>query len=192
MQDAQGNIAATPDVAAEMRFEPLEPTPEVMTEGLTLWGAPFLNVTSTLRDALREIYALPWYTWTPTVGVSEISLSTEPNPGASPPENVWARVSIYGFGFEPGVAVTTKWNNAFGFADNGVGPNSIQLQSPVPDSGGRFAFQVLHKAVPRQAKDWYWEGNNQLVLVAQQPMTGGIRQASQRYIPPHVLWQWVP
>ena len=48
------------------------------------------------------------------------------------------------------------------------------------------------KAVKRPAKDWYWEANNQLVLVAQQPMTGGLRTAYQRYIPPHVLWQWVP
>jgi hypothetical protein len=103
-------------------------------------------------------------------------------------------VSIFGFGFEPGVAVKTKWNNAFGFPDNGAGANSIQLQSPVPDSGGRFAFQVVHKAVERAAKDWYWEGNNQLVLVAQQPQSGSpiLREAHQRHIPPHVLWQWVP
>ena len=91
-------------------------------------------------------------------------------------------------------AVKTKWNNAFGFPDNGAGANSIQLQSPVPDAGGRFAFQVIHKAVKRAAKDWLWEANNQIVLVAQQSHATGpiLRSSFQRYVPPHVLWQWVP
>ena len=34
----------------------------------------------------------------------------------------------------------------------------------------------------------------QLVIVAQQGevATASWREADQRYIPPHVLWQWVP
>lgn len=181
-------------IEAEMRFEPLEVTPELLQDDLRLWDAPLHAYASNFKDALRDIFALNWDVWPPTVGVREISLSTSPAPGSSPPESVFARVSIFGLGFEPGVAVKTKWNNAFGFADNGAGAHSIQLQSPVPDSNGRFAFQVLHTAVKRPAKDWYWEPNNQLVLVAQQPQAGTpiLRQAYQRYIPPHVLWQWVP
>ena len=185
---------ARPKEEIEMRFEPEDATPELFEEGLSLWSVPLRTYTSKFSDAVREIYALEWYVWPPTVGVRQISLSTDPTPGSSPPESVWARVTIFGFGFEPGIAVKTKWNNAFGFPDNGAGANSIQLASPVPDAGGRFAFKVLHKAVKRAAKDWYWEANNQLVLVAQQPQAGtpALREASLRYIPPHVLWQWVP
>jgi len=44
------------------------------------------------------------------------------------------------------------------------------------------------------AQDWVWEANAQLVLVAQQGPVGdpSFRTAHQRFIPPHVLWQWVP
>ena len=182
------------DVRAEMRFEDLEVTTDLFAAGLTLWGASLYDYTAHLNDAIKQIFALPWDVWTPTIAVREISLSTDPAPGSSPPETVWARVSIFGFGFEPGVEVKTKWNNAFGFPDNGAGANSIQLQSGVPDPGGRFAFQVIHKTVKRAAKDWLWAPNLQLVLVAQQSQPGGpiLRSADQRYIPGHVLWQWVP
>lgn len=195
METTLSENAASYGDEIEMRFEPLEVTVDLLRDGLKLWDAPLHTAayTSQLVDAIREIYSLKWDFFTPTIGVKEISLSTDPAPGSSPPQTVWARVSIFGFGFEPGVAVATKWNNAFGFPDNGAGANSIKLQSPVPDSHGRFAFQVLHKAVKRAAKDWTWDANNQLVIVGQQPQSGPIlRQAYQRYIPPHVLWQWVP
>lgn len=181
-------------VAIEMRFGILDPTIEMLQDGLRLYDLPLHAYTAKFSDVIREIYSLRWDFFTPTITVREISLSTDPAPGASPPESVWARVSMYGFGFEPGIAVVTKWNNAFGFPDNGAGANSILLQSPVPDSHGRFAFQVMHKAVKRAAKDWIWDANNQLVIVAQQSHPGGpiLRQAYERFIPPHVLWQWVP
>jgi len=104
------------------------------------------------------------------------------------------RVSIFGFGFAPGSPVTTKWNNAFGFPDNGVGANSVKLQSPIPDANGRFAFQTIHRGVLRAAADWLWQPNQQLVIVAQQGVPGSPswREAAQRYIPGHVLWQWIP
>ena len=182
----------------EMRFESLDVTPDLLMTGLTLWNRPIkARVTTRFDDFLREIFALPWEVWPPTVGVTQISVSTEPRITAEmglPPEITWARVSIFGFGFKPGDAVTTKWNNAFGFPDNGVGANSIKLQSPIPDSGGRFAFQTIHRGVLRPAAEWLWQPNQQLVIVAQQglPGTATWREAYQRYIPPHVLWQWIP
>jgi hypothetical protein len=182
----------------EMRFEPLEVTADLVMDGLTLWNTPIKGEVATrLSDAIRGLLAVPWDAWPPTVGVSQISISTQPNPVPTPwqpPEVTWARVSIFGFGFAPGVPVNTKWNNAFGFPDNGEGANSIKLQSPIPDANGRFAFQVMHRGVPRPANEWRWEANLQLVLVAQQGDAGtpNWRYAHQRYIPPHVLWQWVP
>ena len=182
----------------EMHFETLEFTPDLVTNGLTLWNKQIKGeVVSRLDDSIRDLLLAPWQTWPPTVGVSQISLSTEPRLLAiagAPPEVTWARVTIFGYGFEPGVPVLTKWNNAFGFPDNGVGKNSILLQYPVPDASGRFAYQVLHRGVLRAAQDWHWEANAQLVIVAQQGQPGSPnwRQAAQRYVPPHVLWQWVP
>ena len=178
-------VAVTGAVEAEMRVEPLEVTVELLQDGLTLWDAPLHAFTSNFKDALGDIFAIQWDFWPPTIGVTQISLSTDPAPGSSPPETVWARVSIVGLGFEPGVSVVTKWNNAFGFADNGAGANSILLPSPVPDAHGRFAFQVLHKAVKRAAKDWLWGDNLQLVLDAQQRIgtTPNRREAYQRGIP---------
>jgi hypothetical protein len=185
------------DTDIEMRFEELEVTPELLMTGLTFWNAPIKGVATRLNDAIRDLFEVSWNAWPATVGVSQISISTEPNPlptAWTPPEFTWARVSIFGFGFAPGAPVTTKWNNAFGFPDNGVGANSIQLQTPIPDANGRFAFQVIHRAVPRPAAEWRWEANAQLVIVAQQGVPGSPSwlQAHQRYIPPHVLWQWVP
>ena len=84
-----------------------------------------------------------------TVGVSQISISTS-QPlvhGMDATRDHMGAWSIFGFGFLPGAPVTTKWNNAFGFPDNGVGANSIKLQTPIPDANGRFAFQVIHRAV---------------------------------------------
>ena len=182
----------------EMRFEPLEVTPDLIAAGLTLWNTPIkAKVASHLDDVIRGIFELGWEAWPPTVGVSQISVSTEPRviaTAGAPPEVTWARVSIFGFGFAPGSPVTTKWNNAFGFPDNGVGANSIKLQSPVPDANGRFAFQTIHRGVLRAAADWLWQPNQQLVIVAQQGVPGSPswREAAQRYIPGHVLWQWIP
>jgi len=193
--DDVGQIA---DDQIEMRFEPLEVSPQLVMDGLTLWNTPIKGeALRGLRAGINELFEMRWDALPATVGVSQISISTEPNlfpTPWSPPEVTWARVSIFGYGFAPGVPVLTKWNNAFGFPDNGVGANSIQLQSPVPDGNGRFAYQVIHRGVTRPAAEWRWEGNLQLVLVAQQGQPGlpNWRQAHQRYIPPHVLWQWVP
>jgi hypothetical protein len=186
------------DNEIEMSFEPLEVTPDLVMNGLTLWDTPIKHEAVTrLHDGIRDLLELPWDAWSPTVGVSEISISTESPPIPSPwgpPEVTRARVSIFGYGFAPGEPVKMKWNNAFGFPDNGEGPNSIKLQPQMPDAHGRFAFQVLHRGVGRPAKEWRWELNNQLVLVAQQrePADPDRRWADQRGIPPHVLWQWVP
>ena len=93
-------------------------------------------------------------------------MSTEPIPVATvwdPPEADVGRVTIVGSGWAPNVPVITKWNNAFGFPDNGEGANSIKLQSPVPDANGRFAFETIHRGVARPAAEWYWDGNVQLV-----------------------------
>jgi hypothetical protein len=197
MSDA-GGAAPYADTEIEMRFEPLEVTPQLLMNGLTLWGTPIKGeAAARLGDRLDALFELPWDTWPPTVGVSEISTWSEPTPFPtpwSPPEVSYARVRIFGYGFAPGVAVLTKWNNAFGFPDNGVGRNSILLQFPIPDANGRFAFQVVHRGVLRAAQDWRWEPNLQLVIVAQQGEVGtsSWREAAQRYIPPHVLWQWIP
>jgi hypothetical protein len=192
VSEPDGAVTGYSDI--EMRFEPLEVTPALLQDGLTLYGSPLHAFTSNFADAISDIFRVQWDFWPPTIAVKEISLSTDPAPGSSPPETVWARVSIFGLGFEPGVAVKVKWNNAIGFPNNGVGANSILLQSPVPDAGGRFAFQVIHKTIKRAAKDWLWAPEIQLVLVAQQqvgPNPAG-READRRYIPGHVLWQWVP
>jgi hypothetical protein len=191
-------VAPSRDYSTDMRFEELEVTPELLLQGLTLWSTPMArDVAGRLTDGIRGLFELEWTAWPTTIGVSEISISTEPKPlpvVGQPPEITWARVSIFGFGWKPGAQVITKWNNAFGFPDNGEGANSIKLQTPIPDSGGRFAFQTIHRGKPRAAKDWYWDANAQLVIVARQgtPGSADYLQAHQRYIPPHVLWQWVP
>jgi hypothetical protein len=191
-------IAPVAESDIEMRFEEVEFTPELVVQGLTLWNRPVKDqVMTRLHGSIRDLLQAPWEMWPPTVGVSQISVSTEPRlvvVNGAPPEVTWARVTIFGYGFAPGVPVLTKWNNAFGFPDNGVGKNSILLQTPIPDASGRFAYQVLHKGVLRAAADWVWDGNAQLVIVAQQGTVGSPdwKQADQRYIPPHVLWQWVP
>jgi hypothetical protein len=185
------------DADIEMRTEPLELTPELLLHGVTVWDAPLNGVATRFSEGIRGLLELPWDAWPTTISVSQISISTEPIVVPTPwdpPERTWARVSIVGFGWQPNVPVITKWNNAFGFPDNGEGANSIKLQTPVPDAHGRFAFQTIHRGVTRPAADWLWEANVQLVLVARQgqPGSADYRQAYQRYIPPHVLWQWVP
>jgi hypothetical protein len=191
-------VAPSRDYDSDMRFEELEVTPELLLKGLTLWSTPVArDAAGRLTDGIRGLFELEWTAWPTTIGVSEISISTEPNPlpaVGQPPEITWARVSIFGFGWKPGAQVITKWNNAFGFPDNGEGANSIKLQTPIPDSGGRFAFQTIHRGKPRAAKDWYWDANAQVVFVARQCTTGSAAEllAYQRFIPPHVLWQWVP
>ena len=182
----------------EMRFEALEVTPELLLGGVTLWDAPLGDrVATSLSEGIRGLLELPWDAWPTTIRVTRISMSTEPIavPVAwDPPERTWARVTIVGSGWAPNVPVIAKWNNAFGFPDNGEGANSIKLQSPVPDANGRFAFETIHRGVARPAAEWHWEGNNQLVIVARQGQVGSanFRTAHQRFIPPHVLWQWVP
>jgi hypothetical protein len=191
--DDSGGIRQYADNEIEMRFEPLEVTPELLMKGLAVWGAPIPSGAATrLMPGIRELFESPWTVWAPTIRVTQISISTEPNPFPTPwtpPEVTWARVSILGLGWEPGAPVITKWNNAFGFPDNGEGTNSIKLQTPIPDQSGHFAFQTLHRGVPRPRSEWQWEANKQLVIVAYQ---GPLRMASQPHIPPHVLWQWIP
>ena len=182
----------------EMRFETVELTPELLLGGLTLWDAPIGgSIAGRLSEGISGLLELPWDVWPTTIRVAQISISTEPIVVAtawSPPEVIWTRVSIIGFGWAPNLPVITKWNNTFGFPDNGEGANSIKLQTPIPDANGRFAFQTIHRGVPRPPAEWHWEANNQLVLVARQgqPGSSDYRYADQRYIPPHVLWQWVP
>jgi hypothetical protein len=190
-----GDGVASESIELEMRFEPLDVTPEHLLAGLRLWDTPLQAFTATFKDAVRNIFEAPPHLWqVPSIFVTQILLETTPSgPGFDPAQVVRSRVSIIGFGWEPGSPVLTKWNNAIGFPDNGVGANSILLQSPVPDSGGRFGFQVIHTTVKRPSKDWLWGDNIQLVLVAQQHLgTPNKVEASQRYIPGHVLWQWVP
>jgi len=59
---------------------------------------------------------------------------------------------------------------------------------------GRFSLVLHHTVVPKSGKDWVWEQNNQLVLVAQQRRPNGSIEFQDDYrpIPPHVLWQWIP
>jgi hypothetical protein len=92
-------------------------------------------------------------------------------------------------GWQTGVPVLLKWNNAWGFV--GV---SIPLPSATVDSQGFFAMDVIHQTVHRRHAEFYWELNNQLVLVAQQKDQNGliVRSADERGILPHVIWQWVP
>lgn len=196
--DAPGETRQYAQKDIEMRFETLEVTPELLLGGVTVWGAPLGDrVAGHLSDGIRGLLELPWDAWPTTIRVTQISMSTEPIPLPTPwdpPERTWARVTIVGWGWTPNEPVITKWNNAFGFPDNGEGANSIKLHSPVPDANGRFAFQTIHRGVARPAADWHWEGNLQLVLVARQGLIGSANYhyADQRYIPPHVLWQWVP
>jgi hypothetical protein len=196
--DIGGGAAALEERDVGMRFEALDVTPELLAKGLTLWGGSLDGtVAARLAGRFHDLLEVEWHVWPATIRVTEISVSTEPRtlPVAGlPPEVTWARVSIFGSGFRPGVPVEVKWNNAVGFPDNGVGSNSILLQSPVPDAHGRFAYQVIHRGKVRAAQDWLWEANRQLVLVAQQGLPGDpdYRYADQRYIPPHLLWQWVP
>jgi hypothetical protein len=202
--DEERGMDDTPDTPQhapediEMRFEPLPVGPELPLNGLTPFGAPIAGAAAKrLAEGIRGLLELPWDVWPATIAVTQISISTEPIAVPTPwrpPEVTWARVSIVGLGWAPNVPVITKWNNAFGFPDNGEGANSIKLQSPVPDANGRFGFQTVHRGVAREASEWLWEANRQLVLVARQGEPGSpeYRYAHQRYLPPHVLWQWVP
>ena len=121
----------------EMRFEPLEVTPQLlMKRARHLFDTPIKekpqSVSETRSRACSSCRGTAGHRRSES---SEISVSSEPRllPTAwDPPEVTWARVSIFGYGFEPGVPVLTKWNNTFGFPDNGVGRNSILLQFPVP------------------------------------------------------------
>jgi hypothetical protein len=62
-----------------------------------------------------------------------------------------------------------------------------------PRPHGFLKVQTVRQTVKRPSKQWYWEANNQLVMVAQQHLgTPDKVEADQRGIPPHVLWQWVP
>ena len=81
------------DTDLEMRFEPLEVTADLVMTGLTLWDTPIKGLSSRLHDGIRDLLELSWDAWPATVGVSQISISAEPNPLSTawtPPEVVWA------------------------------------------------------------------------------------------------------
>ncbi|MEO8430812.1 MAG: hypothetical protein ABI592_04825 [Acidobacteriota bacterium] len=180
----------------------IEETPRIEVQGrnfdvtIEQFLGVFTNFAPTVRknpaqvfDAAREIYALAWDAWAPTVAVTEIVVTTQPAPAGHPPQTVSSSVKVVGFGFRPGVPVRLKWNNAWGFPGT-----SVALPDGVPDSHGRFGLVLQHATIPKAGKSWVWEQMNQLVLVAQQPRPNGSIEnyADYRPVPPHVLWQWVP
>lgn len=177
------------ELKIEVHAETMEVTVEQFLGGLTVFGSHFGGHSTKLVDAVREIYVLPWDSWTPTVAVTQIMLTTQPAPGAHPPQSVSSSVNVMGFGFRPGVPVRLKWNNAWGFPGT-----SIPLPDGLPDSRGRFALVLQHTTIQKPGKNWIWEQQNQLVLVAQQLRANGSieHQADYRPVPPHVLWKWVP
>lgn len=162
-----------------------------MLTGLTFFGVSLTTFTasSTVFEAMREIFSLAWDRWPPTVSVTEIVMSTQPAPGSHPPQSVASSVSVIGFGFRPGVPVRLKWNNAWGFSGT-----FVPLPDAVPNTGGRFALVLQHTTIQKPGKNWVWEQQNQLVLVAQQLRPNGSIENSDDYrpVPPHVLWKWVP
>ncbi len=173
----------------EVRAEAQEFTLEHFVSGLTLYDVPIRGFGSKLFDAMKEIYEVSWEFWPPTIWVNQIFLTTTPAPGSNPPQTVRTDVSVSGMGFRPGVAVKLKWNNAWGFPGT-----SVALPSGTPDSHGRFSLVLHHATVQKRGKDWIWEENNQLVLVAQQYAPSGAIEFYDDYrpVPPHVLWQWIP
>src|SRR5215211_5637846 len=89
----------------EMRFEPLEVTPDLLLAGLSVWDAPIARrATTRLNEAIRALLESPWDAWPATIRVTQISMSTEPVVVPTPwdpPEITRARVSIVGFGWAP-------------------------------------------------------------------------------------------
>ena len=173
----------------QVRAEPQEFTLEKFLGGTSVYGQPIRGYSTRLFDAMKELYELTWDRWPPMIWVSQIVLAVAPAPGAHPPQEVTTDDSIVGMGFRPGVPVNLKWNNAFGFPGG-----SVFLPDATPDSGGRFGLLLHHTTVTKASKDWYWEENNQLVLVAQQRRPDGSIEFEESYrpVPPHVLWKWIP
>lgn len=172
-----------------VRAEAQEVTLERFVEGVTIFGAPVRSYSSNLLDAVKEIYALAWDRWPPTIAVTQIVLTTQPAPGSQPPQSVSSSVSVMGLGFRPGVPVRLKWNNAWGFPGT-----SVPLPDAMPNGAGRFALVLQHTTISKPGKNWVWEQPNQLVLVAQQLRPNGSieNEADYRPVPPHILWKWVP
>jgi len=187
-------LTGTPTDAASMppgfqvRAEPQELTLEKLVAGATIYDLPIRGFAHVF-DAMKEIFELSWERWPPTILVNQILVAAQGAPGANPPQTVTTSVTVFGLGFRPGVPVNLKWNNAWGFPGT-----SVALPDGVPDSNGRFSLILHHTVVPKSGKDWVWEQNNQLVLVAQQRRPNGSIEFQDDYrpIPPHVLWQWIP
>ena len=142
-----------------------------------------------VAERIRPGVLDPSVTWPTMVMVTRIALTVDPAPGDDPPQTVWSRVSLLGSGWKTDLPVSLKWNNAFGFPGA-----SIALPTATVDSRGFFGLDVVQKTVHRRHADFYWELNNQLVIVAQQKNASGmiVLDAYERGIPPHVVWQWVP
>jgi len=173
----------------QVRAEKQEFTLEHFMGGLTVQGVPIRGYSSRVLDSMREVYELSWDFWPPTIWVTQILLATQAAAGSNPPQTVTTSVSVSAMGFRPSVAVKLKWNNAWDFPGF-----SVPLPDGVPDSHGRFALVLHHTTVPRRGPTWYWEQNNQLVLVAQQHAADGSIEnySDYRPVPPHVLFQWIP
>ncbi len=170
------------------KSEPFEITPSMVAANLSFGGNQVVQLPGEMMSAVERIWLDANFTWPTTISVTRIMLTVEPAPGGDPPQQVWSRVSIMGTGWAPDRPVSLKWNNAFGFPGA-----SIPLPDARPGKNGFFGIDVVIKTTPRRGADFVWEQNNQLVLVAQQRADNGQiqREADQRAIPPHVVWQWM-
>jgi hypothetical protein len=173
----------------QIRAEPIDVTPDLIIANLTVGGSRVMKWPPDVVQLLKPGIINPNIIWPTTVMVTRIVLTIDPAPAQDPPQMLTSRVSLFGTGWNTGFPVALKWNNAWGFAGT-----SIPLPSATVDSQGFFAMDVIHQTVHRRHADFYWELNNQLVIVAQQRDQSGliVRSAYERGIPPHVIWQWVP
>lgn len=180
---ATGTIT-TPERDLGISSEPFEVTADLVATSLTFGGG---QLPDEMMSTVQRVWLDKDFSWPTTLAVTRIMLSVEPSPDSEPPQEVWSRVSILGTGWHSDRPVSLEWNNAFGFPGA-----SIALPEAQPDENGFFGIDVVMKTTPRRHSDFVWEHNNQLVLVAQQKDEEGQieRSASQRAIPPHVIWQW--
>lgn len=172
----------------EISVHPVEITKEYLAKTLTISGGRIMDLTSPASEFFDPAHINLSIVWPTQILVTRIALTVDPAPGADPPQTVTSRVSFLGMGWEPGRPVSLKWNNAHGFPGA-----SIALSDAMPGSNGFFAVDAVHKTVHRRHGEFYWDLNNQLVIVAQQKAPSGqiLRYADERGIPPHVIWQWV-
>ena len=164
--------------------ESFEVTAELVATNLSFGGG---QLPDEMMSTVERIWLDKAFTWPTTLALTRIMLSVEPSADTEPPQEVWSHVSILGTGWATDRPVSLTWINAFGFPGE-----SIALPEAQPDEHGFFGIDVSMKTTPRRHSDFVWEHNNQLVLVAQQKDEAGRieHSASQRAIPPHVIWQW--